>query len=67
MFNITSKLNNHTWKKLQNYVFVEKNEAQISGFVVANKAPSPWKNLKQKKNSSSLFVRNFFVNGFRDI
>ena len=41
MFNITSKLNNHTRKKLQNYVFVEKNEAQISGFVVANKAPSP--------------------------
>ena len=34
------KLNNHTWKKLQNYFFVEKNEPQIIGFVVAKRAPS---------------------------
>ena len=40
MFNIILKLNNHTWKKLQNYFFVEKNEAQTSGFVVAKKAPN---------------------------
>ena len=41
MFNIILKLNNHTRKKLQNYCFVEINEAQSSGFVVAKKAPSP--------------------------
>ena len=43
MFNIILKLNNHTRKKLENYFFVEINEAQSSGFVVAKKAPSPWK------------------------
>ena len=39
------KLNNHIWKKLQNYFFVQKNENQISGFVVAKKAPSLWKKI----------------------
>ena len=56
MFNIILKLNNHLWKKLQNYLFVEKNETQISGFAVAKKAWSSWKK-NQKKGSSSLFVR----------
>ena len=39
------KLNNHIWKKLQNYFFVQKNENQISGFAVAKKAPSLWKKI----------------------
>ena len=43
VFNIILELNNHTWKILQNYFFVEKNESQISGFVVAKKAPTLWK------------------------
>ena len=50
VFNIVLKLNNHIWKKLQNYFFVEKNEAQTSGFVVAKKAPSLWKKIFWKKN-----------------
>ena len=50
MFNIILKLNNHTWKKLQNNFFLEKDESQISGFVVAKKAPSLWKkNFSKKK------------------
>ena len=57
IFNIVLKLNNHIWKKLQNDFFVEKNEAQTSGFVVAKKAPSLWKKLFWKENSSRLFVR----------
>ena len=36
---------------------MEKNEGQISGFAVAKKAPSPWKNFFSKKKSSSLFVK----------
>ena len=50
MFNIILKLNNHTRKKLQNYCFVEINEAQSSGFVVAKKAPNLWKKFFLKKN-----------------
>ena len=48
MFNIILKLNNHLWKKLQNYLFVEKNETQISGFAVAKKAWSSWKKKSKK-------------------
>ena len=47
VFNIILKLNNHPWKKVQKYFFVEKIEAQISGFAVVKKAPSPWK-IKKK-------------------
>ena len=35
--------------------FVEINDDQIRGFPVVKKAPSPWKKLFSKKNSSSLF------------
>ena len=49
VFNITLKLNNHTWKKLQNYFLMEKNEPQIIGFIVARKAPSLWKKMFEKK------------------
>ena len=72
VFNIVLKLNNHIWKKLQNYFFVEKNEAQTSGFVVAEKAPSLWKKLKKKKKKNrpgylrgydlQKHVRKFFLN-----
>ena len=53
------KLNNYAWKKVQNYFFVEKNDAQNSGFAVVKKA---WKKFflkkkKKKKNPSSLFVQ----------
>ena len=58
MFNIILKLNNNTWKKLQNYFFVEKKEPQISGFIAKKKDPSLWKEIFwKKKKSSSLFVR----------
>ena len=59
MFNIILKLNNHTWKKLQNIFVLEKNKAQISGFVVV-----------AKKNSKSFktVCRSFFwINGSQDI
>ena len=36
---------------------MEKNEAQISGFADAKKAPSPWKNIFLKKKSSNLFLQ----------
>ena len=36
---------------------MEKNDAQISGFSVVEKAPSPWKKSFSKKNPSSLFVQ----------
>ena len=36
---------------------MEKNEAKISGFTVAKKAPSPWKKVFSKKNSSSSIVQ----------
>ena len=71
MFNIVLKLNNHIWKKLQNYFFVEKNEAPTSGFVVAKKtSKSLKKNFFEKKNLPAYLcgydlqnsVRNFFLN-----
>ena len=67
MFNIILKLNNHTRKKLQNYCFVEINEAQSSGFVVAKKAPSPWKTIFPKKNFLELICVDMIfktVSGF---
>ena len=71
MFNIVLKLNNHVWKKLQNYFFMEKNEVQTSGFVVAKKLPSLKKKIFWKKKKKILpaylcgydlqnRVRNFF-------
>ena len=52
-----------------------KNGAQISGFSVMKKAPSPWKQCFSKKNLSNLTDKifktvcgNFFkINGSRDI
>ena len=40
-FNVILKLNNHTLKKTIKLFFIGKNEAQISGFAVAKKPPSP--------------------------
>ena len=71
VFNIVLKLNNHIWKKLQNYFFVEKNEAQTSGLIVAKKAPSLWKKKFLKKKFFQLICAdmifkimsgNFFLN-----
>ena len=38
-------------KKVQNWFFVEKNDAQISGFSAVKKASSPWKKCFSKKSS----------------
>ena len=46
----------HLKKNYKINFFVEKNEAKIIGFAVLKKAPSPWKNIFEKK-SSSLFVQ----------
>ena len=48
------KLNNHTWKKV---FLCKKNDTQISGFAVVEKAPSPWKKFYWQKIPSSLFVQ----------
>ena len=69
VFNIVLKLNNHIWKKLQNYFFVEKNEAQTSGFVAA-KLQVFQKNFFEKKILPAYLcgydlqnrVRKFFLN-----
>ena len=61
MFNIILKLNNHTWKKLQNNFFVEKDESQISGFVVAKKAPSLWKKNFSKKKFFQLICADMIL------
>ena len=57
VFNKISKLNNHSWKKVQNYFFVEKNDAQINRVAVVKRAPSPLKKCFRKKNPFSLFVQ----------
>ena len=74
VFNIILKLNNLTWKKLENYFFVEK--MRSSGFIVAQKLQVLEKKKFRGKNFSALFVRIwsskrcaeiFFLNGSRDI
>ena len=53
VFNIVSKLNNHFEKNYKIIFFVEKNEAQTVGFVVAKKVfekKSLWKNFFLKNN-----------------
>ena len=69
VFNTILKSNNHTWKKIKNKFYVEKNEAQISGFAATKKAPSPWKKYFLKNNFLPAYlcrydlqngVQNFF-------
>ena len=64
-------------KKRVKLIFVGKNGAQISSFLVVKKAPSPWKKCFSKKKSVQLICAdkifkmvcgNFFkINGSRDI
>ena len=53
-----------------------KNSAQISGFSVVKKAPSPWKKCFEKKSVQLICADKIFkivcgnfskINGFRDI
>ena len=45
---------------------MEKNDAQISGFLVVKKAPSPWKKCFSKKKSVQLICADtIFKNGMR--
>ena len=63
-------------KKTTKLFFMEKNEAQTSGFVVAKKAPNLWKKVFSKKKIFKLICvdmifkivcGNFFeINGCRD-
>ena len=58
MFNVVLKLNNHFWKKLQNYFFVEKNETKTNQWIRSRKKISKALiKIKKKKNSSSLAVQ----------
>ena len=57
MFNVVLKLNNHFWKKLQNYFFVEKNEAQTNQWIRSRKKISKSLIKIKKKKSSSLAVQ----------
>ena len=76
VFNIILKLNNHPWKSIKLFL-EEKNDAQISGFAVVKKAPSPWKKNFLKKKFFQLICTdkiyktvcgNFLkINGSRDI
>ena len=65
MLNIVLKLNNHIWEKLQNYFFVEKNEAQTSGSVVAKKAPSLLKKTFLKKKTFQLICADMIFKTVR--
>ena len=44
-------------------IFCGKNEAQISGFAVVRKAPSPWKKNFSKKLLPAYLYRYDFQNG----
>ena len=68
VFNIVLKLNNHTWKKVWNYFLGRKNDAQISGFVVGKKAPSPWKKIFSKKTILPAYLCRYdFQNSVRQL
>ena len=42
---------------------MEKNDAQISGFAVVKKAPSPWKKFFEKKNLPAYLYISDLQNG----
>ena len=61
IFNIVLKLNNHTWKKYKIIFLWKKNEAQVSGFAVVKKAPSPWKKIFTKKEKFFQFIWAYII------